>query len=297
MAHLFAALTIPVLVAISALPTGQTPQRPSENRNQAVYVSVLDSSGKPVTGLTAADFVVREDNTVREVLSASPATEPLTIAVTVDDSQAAMRALPFIRDGLAVFFKKLDGKALIALSSFGERPTPLVEYTDSAAQLQKGIGRLFARSGAGAYLLEALVELSRGIEKKVATRPVIVVVAVESESEFSNLHYTKVLDALKRSGATLHVLSIGTPAASATDEMRNRNMTIAEGTSLTGGRRDQILAESGLSDRMAQLADELTSQYLVTYSRPEQLIPPEKLDVSVTKPGLTVRAPKRLPAR
>ena len=73
--------------------------------------------------------------------------------------------------------------------------------------------------------------------------------------------------------------------------------TIAEGTSLTGGRRDQILAESGLSDRMAQLADELTSQYLVAYSRPEQLIPPEKLDVSVTKPGLTVRAPKRLPAR
>ena len=141
------------------------------------------------------------------------------------------------------------------------------------------------------------MELSRGIEKKVATRPVIVVVAVESESEFSNLHYTKVLDALKRSGATLHVLAIGTPAASATDEMRNRNMTIAEGTSLTGGRRDQILAESGLSNRMAQLADELTSQYLVAYSRPEQLIPPEKLDVSVTKPGLTVRAPKRLPAR
>ena len=82
----------------------------------------------------------------------------------------------------AAFFKKLDGKAQIALSTYGERPTPLVEYTDSTAQLQKGVGRLFARSGAGAYLLEALVELSRGIEKREAKRPVIVVVAVESES-------------------------------------------------------------------------------------------------------------------
>ena len=56
-------------------------------------------------------------------------------------------AIQFIRDGLAAFFKKLDGKAQIALSTYGERPTPLVEYTDSTAQLQKGIGRLFAQIG------------------------------------------------------------------------------------------------------------------------------------------------------
>jgi VWFA-related protein len=298
MGHLSAALTLPAVLAISVLlPAPQTPQRPSERRTREVYVSVVDKTGKPVSGLTAADFVVREENVVREVLTAGPATEPLTIAVTVDDSQASTNAMQFIRDGLNGFFKKLDGKAQIALSTYGERPTPLVEYTDSTVQLQKGVGRLFARSGAGAYLLEALVELSRGIGKREAKRPVIVVVAVESDTEFSNLYYTNVLDALKQSGATLHFLGIGSPASSVTDEMRNRNITIAEGTSLTGGRRDQVLAESGLADRLAQLADELTSQYVVSYSRPETLIPPEKIDVSVNKPGLTVRAPKRLPVR
>jgi len=278
-------------------PQGQSPQRPSERRTREVYVSVLNGSGKPVSGLTAADFVVREEGVAREVLKAGPATEPLTIAVTVDDSQAATSAIQFLRDGLTSFFKKLDGKAEIALSTVGERPTSVVEYTSSTVQLQKGVGRLFARSGAGSYLLEALVELSRGIGAREAKRPVIVVLTIENGVEFSNLYYQNVLDALKRSGATLHVLAIGSPAASDTDEMKNRNIVIAEGTSLTGGRREQVLAESGIAPKLEQLANELTNQYVVSYSRPETLIPPEKLEVSVSKPGLTVRAPKRVLGR
>ena len=44
---------------------------------------------------------------------------------------------------------------------------------------------------------------------------------------------------------------------------------------------------------MLQLADELTNQYVVQYGRPEQLIPPEKVQVTVNRPGVTVRARTR----
>jgi hypothetical protein len=79
------------------------------------------------------------------------------------------------------------------------------------------------------------------------------------------------------------------------DEIRNRNMVVAEGTSRSGGRRDQVLALSGAPGRMTQLAKELLNQYVVTYARPETLIPPTRLDVSVTRPGVTVRAPHKAP--
>ena len=312
MSHTVAALFVAFAILVGSTPFAMTaastlelgvteqtqkPKRPTEARNRSVYVGVVDGRGNPVTGLTAADFTIREDGAAREILTAGPATDPIAIALTVDDSQASTYAIQFIRDALKAFVKKMDGKARIALSTVGERPTSVVEYTESAAQLEKGITRLFARNGAGAYLLEAIVDLSRGIERREEPRKAIIAITVESGPEFSTLYSKPVLDALYRSGATLHVLAIGQPSNSMTDEGRNRNIVISEGTQNTGGRRDQVLAESGLSDRLVQLGDELQQQYVISYARPETLIPPEKIEVTVNKPGLTIHAPRRLPAR
>lgn len=279
---------------LSSLATGQAQRAASSDaRTRDVYVSVVDSKGAPIQGLTAADFTVREDRIAREVLKAGPATEPLHVALLIDDSQAATSMVNPLREGITAFIDKLQGKGEIALITFGERPTGLVDYTSSAAQLKKGVGRVFPRSGAGPYLLEAIVDASRGLEKRKAARPVIVALTVEG-TEFSNQHYQQVLQALDRSGAALHVLTIGSPADSQSDEMRNRNMVIAEGTLRTGGRREQVLADSGIPDKMKQVADELLNQYVVTYGHPDTLIPPEKIDVSTTRPGATVRARTRI---
>lgn len=274
-----AACLAPVPAAAQAKPTD-------------VYVSVVDSKGAPVEGLGVGDFTVREDNVAREVLKVGPATEPLTVALLIDDSQAANEGIQMIRDGVRNFVRALDGKAEIALVTFGERPTILVDYTTDQKRLDTAIGRLFPRPGGGAYLLEAIVEVSKGLQKREAKRPVMAVLMLE-DVEFSNRYYQQVLTELDKSRAAMHVVSIGQPGDSSTDELRNRNMVVAEGTARTGGRRDQLLAISATPEKMKQLANELLKQYVVTYARPETLIPPEKIAVSVTKPGLTARARTR----
>jgi VWFA-related protein len=277
------------------VPAGARPQA-SDVKTREIYVSVVDGRGEPITDLSASDFTVREDGVAREVLNARPATEKLTISLLVDDTQSATEAVQYIRDGLTRFVKALGGKADMALATFGDRTTPLVEYTSDPAALQKGIGRIFARSGAGSMLLDAIVDVSRGLERRQATRPTIVVVTTEGV-EFSNLSHQQVLDALHRSGATLETLTIGPPKPDASQEIRERTIALAEGADTTGGRRDQVLALSGLPDRMEQLARELANQYVVTYGRPDTLIPPETVRVSVSRPGATVRATSRAPGR
>ncbi len=57
----------------------------------------------------------------------------------------------------------------------------------------------------------------------------------------------------------------------------------------TGGRHVDLLSSMALDQALKKLGDQLTNEYRITYSRPETLIPPEKIEVSVTRPGLDAR--------
>jgi Ca-activated chloride channel family protein len=227
------------------------------------------------------------------VLKAGAATEPLTVALVVDDSQAMQPAVQMIREAMDEFLKALDGKAEIALVTFGDRPTILVDYTTDQKKLQDGAKRVFPRSDAGGNLLDTLVEVSKGMQKRKPARPIIAVLMMDNAIEFSNRYYEQVLEEINKAGATLHVVALGQPSTNLSDEVRNRNQVIAVGTERTGGRRDNVLALTAAAPAMKKVAAELLNQYVVTYARPDTLIPPQKIEVTVTKPGLTARARTR----
>ena len=294
----FLALGLTALASVSPIFQQAPGPKPSASdvRTREVYVSVRDNKDAPVTGLTAPDFTVREDGVAREVLRAGPATAPMQVILLVDDSEALTPALQPMREGLTKFIEKLQGHAEIGIVTFGERSTSLVQSTTEINTLKRGVTRIFARSGSGAYLLDAIADVSQGLQRRKAERPVIVAVTLEG-IEFSNLQPETVLKALDSSGAALHVLSVGMPSSSMTDEARNLNRVVADGTQRTGGRRDQVLAVSGIPEALQRVADDLLNQYVVTYGRPDTLIPPEKLQVTASRPGVTVRARTRIPGR
>ena len=63
---------------------------------------------------------------------------------------------------------------------------------------------------------------------------------------------------------------------------------------LTGGRREDLLTPMALTDQLKSLANELENQHQVVYARPSRLVPPKRVDVTVKRPSVTVRA-SRLP--
>ena len=261
---------------------------------RTVYVSVVDKNDAPVTGLSASEFIVREDDTAREVLRVTPATEPMQIAVLVDTSQAMEEHMLDVRTALRGFFKEMGGKHDIALIGLGERPTVLSDYTRDSARLDKAIGSVFSRTGSGTYIMDAIVEASNGMQRRKAARPHIIVYAARGP-EFSERSHQSVIDALRESGATLHTLMLNKSGGMMSSrEEQELAQAVANGTKLTGGRRDDLLTPMSLSDRLLSLAKELENQHQVVYARPSRLVPPKTMEVTAKRPSVTVRA-RRLP--
>jgi VWFA-related protein len=260
---------------------------------RSLYVSVLDESGAVVRDLGEKDFVVREDNLAREVLRVAPATAPMQVALLIDNSAYTSRYIRDFREAAKEFVLGMTSgpvKHEVAIIGIAERPTLLTDYTSDQKKLEAGVGRIFTQSQGGLYLLDGIYESANALKKREASRPVIVAVATDGR-EFSNRYHDQILTALAGAGAALHAVILGPPGAEdvVSTEGRERAMSLDMGTKATGGRYDNVIAASALPARLKQVADELTHQYLVTYARPDQLIPPEKTTVSATRPGLTAR--------
>lgn len=269
--------------------------RAQGGREHAVYVSVLDKNETPVTDLGPSDFVVREGGTSREVLRVSRATEPIDIALLVDTSAAIEPHVIHVRPALSRLIELMHRDNNIAVIGLGARPTILANYTRNLDQLEAAIGRVFPQSDAGATLMDALVETSRGLQKRERSRAAIVAVLTDGP-EYGHADDTQAIKEMEKAGAAFYAVSVGRFSEISPEPLRYRLTVLSNGTRRTGGRHDNLMAPSAIPQALEKVARELSSQLTVVYSRPQSLIPPESVVVSATRPGLAVRAtPARRP--
>ena len=235
-------------------PVGTTAQ----TRQRSLYVSVIDEAGAPVPDLGPADFVVREDNTAREVLRVVPAEEPMQIALLVDTSQGGARRHPRHAPGAAGLRHGADDpdaagrKNEVAIIAFGERPPMFTEYSADRPQLKKGIDRIWRQQGSGSYLLDGDHRDTQGFKKREATRPVIVAI-VDRGPELSYRQHDQVIDPLHQADAALYAIMFGPPIRRSATRPATATSCSTAGSRSTGGASNSC-CPSGLSRRLKQLA-------------------------------------------
>ena len=301
-------MTAPGLALLCASMLGFAPQNapPAAQppaRTNTVYVSVVEDSGAPVTDLTADEFAVKEDGPAREIVGVTTASEPMHLMILVDDNGTGL-----FRSGLIQFVQQLQGRGHIAVSAVTGQTQKLVDYTPDVSIVAQAISTLSARPATndGGQLLEGIFQASKDQQKRGAIRPVIVALTVGGE-EHSTAPAHQVLDQLARSRTVLYVIQITNSALRPTvtitqsrqllGENLNLSEVLGEGPKQTGGWRQQIVASTGIVDGLRRLAAELKTQYAVAYARPPKSKSTERLNVSVSRRNVTLRAPSKVPGR
>lgn len=239
---------------------------PAQDAEKSIFVSVIDSAGRVVRGLEAADFAIREDGEDREILSAKISTEPLQIALLADTTGGAARHVQPLRNALKTFVDATIAahpNSQISLWTFGERPRRVADFSSDAALLGQKIGGLFPISNAGSVLVDTIHDTSEALAKRPGRRRAIVVLNVEPADEQSERDPKKINESLARSGAQLWTLSLQIKVSET-----QRGYLLRTFSRNAGGLLAIVSADSGLDAQMRRFAESLSTQYELTYRRP-----------------------------
>lgn len=249
-----------------ALLLAMTAAAAPQGAEKSIFVSVIDSAGRAVRGLAAADFALREDGADREVLHARLSSQPLQVALLADTTGGAGHHVPPLRAALQTFADAIlaaHPDSQISLWTFGERPRRMTDFTNDAALLRQRISGLFPTSTGGSLLLDTIHQTSDALAKRPSRRRAIVVLNVEPADEQSELEPKKINESLARSGAQLWMLSLQIKVSDS-----QRSYLLRTFTRNAGGQLVTVASDSGLDPQMQRFADALNNQYELIYRRP-----------------------------
>ncbi|HEX3281169.1 MAG TPA: VWA domain-containing protein [Pyrinomonadaceae bacterium] len=255
-------------------------------------VTVRDSNGRLIAGLTRDDFHVFEDNKEQPLRDLALRQVPVDAVLMIDASSSAVRNLDDFRRAAEGFASRLGPDDRISLIKFDDSVQLLQDWTKSRFQLQRALKRVapgvFTRFNDALLLAareqygstqsrRALIVLTDGIDSgrgttlENAARALLqaqVTVYVVSNTEISRAEKLAALDELTRgtdAAQRFNKLQIDDLRAGlrALDESEN---TLAQLTAATGGRLFKPQSFDALEATYAEVSEELRHQYALYYT-------------------------------
>jgi len=257
-----------------------------------IVVSVTDAANKPVTGLTATDFVVKEGDATRDVTSVDAKADPLFVEMMSDVSSYMGRVAREVRAGVSAFAKELltvDPTAQVALVEVGEAAIQVENFTSQPNKLEKSIQMMVAKPDQSSSFLEGLADAAKNLQKKPTARRAIVAFAID-ESPDTKSPEKNTIPIVRQSGAVVWGISY----RNAAQNSDAREVVLDQATKGSGGGRFVVGTPQNLPVPFTLVADILGNQYVLSYTRPDGP-PPTSIQVGVKRTGLKLYAPQWVP--
>ena len=259
-----------LFAAVTCLePQEQSPAR-FRSTADAVRVDVqVRQGGRPVVGLTSADFELRDSKVVQQIEAVAVEDVPVTLFLALDVSSSVkgqmLDQLKTAARGAVQALREDDSAALLTFSQRIDRPATI---TRDRQGIIAAIDRMRAE---GSTALRDAVFAATVLREQAPGR-VILLVFTDGMDTVSWLDTPTVIEAALRSDMVIYTVTTESPPPDFYEDFYEDEPELFPGPFLgdlanrTGGERLQVKREAELTLTFAKIVSDFKSRYLLTYS-------------------------------
>lgn len=222
---------------------------------------VTDRDGRFVKGLQPADFKVYDNDRLQPISAFESENISLELAVALDVSSSMKLALPSVKESAKRFLQGLRSGDHVTLLAFNDVVFTLAQRTRDQSERARAIDLMHAWGGTSLY--DVVVDALRRLERQTGRRALLVF--SDGDDQSSHASYEAAIAHAEASDATIY--AIGQGRAVRTQELQR---VLNKFASTSGGRAFFTENVEQLDRFFQEILDDLSNQYLISYSYPDQ---------------------------
>jgi Ca-activated chloride channel family protein len=283
------------LAAGSLVLAQQRPQEPdqpifkSSVRTVPVYATVVDSSGRLVPDLEQSDFTLLDNGKPAEMILFSNESQPFTAVVMLDTSASMTANLKLLNRAAEQFVLRLLPVDKAQVGAFNDKIQLSGEFTNDRDALISALNDLYF--GNPTRLNDAIgasLDALQGIDGRR-----VILVFTDGEDTSSRTGFKTVLERARDEEVMVYSIGLESEYFNGMRVVRSRpSRDLRKIADETGGGYFELTKTAELAPTFTRVAQELRSQYLIGFAPTSLDGKVHKLEVRVSRPGMTVRARK-----
>ena len=285
--RLIATLGLAIAAGVPAL--GQGPTFKTSTRTVPIYTTVVDSQGRLVPNLAKEDFEILDENKPQEIDVFVDEIQPITVVVMLDQSASMTANLELLSEGAEQFLLRLLPADKGRVGGFSDKIEFASPFSSDRDMLVSSLRDLDFGNPTRLYdaLIASLDEL-KGIEGRR-----VILVFTDGDDTDSRNGFGTVLDRARAEEVMVYAIGLESNFFNGVQQVRTRpDRNLRRLADETGGGFFELKKTNDLASTFTRVAQELHSQYVLSFTPRNLDGKVHRLVVRVKRPGMTTRARK-----
>jgi Ca-activated chloride channel family protein len=280
-------VAIAVLAGSLVVAAQDQPIFKSNVRTVPIYATVVDGSGRLVPDLEQGDFQILDNGKPADVSLFSNESQPFTAVVMLDTSASMTANLKLLNRAAEQFLLRLLPVDRAQVGAFNDKIQLSGTFTNNRDELIGALNDLYfgnpTRLNDG---IAAGLDALQGIDGRR-----VVLVFTDGEDTSSKTGFKTVLERARDEEVMVYSIGLESEYFNGMRVVKSRpSRDLRKISDETGGGYFELLKTADLAPTFSRVAQELRSQYLIGFAPAALDGKVHKLEVKVTRPGMTVRA-------